>query len=269
MKFLARLNLFLLSATFPATFLVTLLATTLVPSLALADVSKTEEYTFEIEQGGRISLSNVNGDVSIAGTEGRQVHIVATKTADNQEYLDGIKIDIDASPKAIRIETRYPGQGDWKIWGDHDSGSVEYTITLPRDVEIDSIDTVNSDVLVAGVAGSISAESVNGTLQVTDAGADVNAETVNGDIDVEFTQLGAGQKISMDAVNGRIVLRLPANASAQVSAETLNGSIDAGDFGLQADDGFVGHELDGKIGGGEARISIDTVNGPVKIKKRN
>jgi len=62
---------------------------------------------------------------------------------------------------------------------------------------------------------------------------------------------------------------LPANASAQVSAETLNGSIDADDFGLKPDSGFVGHDLDGQIGGGDARVSVDTVNGSVAIKKRN
>jgi DUF4097 and DUF4098 domain-containing protein YvlB len=92
---------------------------------------------------------------------------------------------------------------------------------------------------------------------------------VNGNIDVEFLQLGSGQRVSADAVNGRIVLRLPANASAQVSAETINGSIDANDFGLQSDSEFVGNGLDGQIGGGEARVSIDTVNGSIAIKKRD
>jgi len=258
MKFTARINLLMLSGT--------VLVTTFVTSLAWAEVSKTEDYTFELEQGGRISLTNVNGDVSIAGTEGRTVHIVATKTADSQNYLEAMKIDIDAGPKSISIETRYP-ENNWKHWGGDDSGSVKYTITVPRDVEISKIDTVNSDVIVSEVTGSINTESVNGKLQVKGAVSDVDADTVNGNIDVSFARMGAGQKISMDAVNGRIVLRLPADASAQIDAETLNGSIDAGDFGLHADDGYVGHELDSKIGGGDARITIDTVNGTVTIKK--
>jgi len=258
MKFLARLNFYVLSTLF------------LVTSLALADVSKTEEYNFAIKEGGRISLSNVNGNVSIEGTDGRQVHIVATKKADSQKYLDGMKIEIDASESAIRIETQHPGgTGGILNWGGDDSGSVEYKLTVPHDVELDSIDTVNSDVVVTGVSGPISAESVNGKLQVTGASSNISADTVNGNIDVEFLQLGSGQRVSADAVNGRIVLRLPANASAQVSAETLNGSIDADDFGLESDNGFVGHELEGQIGGGEARVSIDTVNGSIAIKKRN
>jgi DUF4097 and DUF4098 domain-containing protein YvlB len=104
---------------------------------------------------------------------------------------------------------------------------------------------------------------------VTGASSNVSAETVNGTIDVEFLQLGSGQRVSADAVNGRIVLRLPADASARVTAETLNGSIDADDFGLQPESGLVGNGLDGQIGGGEARVAIDTVNGSIVIKKRD
>jgi DUF4097 and DUF4098 domain-containing protein YvlB len=91
---------------------------------------------------------------------------------------------------------------------------------------------------------------------------------VNGSIDAEFNVLAAGQRVSADAVNGRIVLRLPENASARIHAETLNGSIDAEDFALEPDGGFIGHDLDGQIGAGEARVNIDTVNGSIAFKKR-
>jgi DUF4097 and DUF4098 domain-containing protein YvlB len=258
MKFLVSLSSCVLSTLF------------LVTNLAAAEVSKTEEYSYELKEGGRISLSNVNGDVSIEGTDGRQVSIVATKKADSQKYLDGMKIEIDASESAIRIETRHPDSGGGILnWGGDDGGSVEYKLTVPRDVEIDSIETVNSDVVVGGVTGPISAESVNGKLHVTGASSNVSADTVNGTIDVEFLQLGSGQRVSADAVNGRVVLRLPADASARVTAETLNGSIDADDFGLQPESGLVGNGLDGQIGAGEARVAIDTVNGSIVIKKRN
>ncbi len=58
-----------------------------------------------------------------------------------------------------------------------------------------------------------------------------------------------------------------ADASARVVAETVNGSIDADDFGLEVEKGFVGRDLDGEIGGGDARISLDTVNGSIRIKR--
>jgi DUF4097 and DUF4098 domain-containing protein YvlB len=97
---------------------------------------------------------------------------------------------------------------------------------------------------------------------------DVNLETVNGSIMAEFDELGEGQRVSAEAVNGKIVLLIPGDASARVEAETINGSIDAEDFGLEPEKGFVGRDLSGKIGNGDARISLDTVNGSIKIKKK-
>jgi DUF4097 and DUF4098 domain-containing protein YvlB len=97
---------------------------------------------------------------------------------------------------------------------------------------------------------------------------DVSLETVNGTITADFDTLGADQRVDAEAVNGRIELILPADASARVNAETVNGSIDADDFGLEPEKGFVGRDLSGEIGGGDARISLDTVNGSVKIRKK-
>lgn len=76
------------------------------------------------------------------------------------------------------------------------------------------------------------------------------------------------QKAHLDTVNGRLTVILPANASAHVNAETINGGIDASDFGLQANKGFVGRDLSGDIGDGSARLSMDTVNGSVKIRSK-
>ena len=77
----------------------------------------------------------------------------------------------------------------------------------------------------------------------------------------------AGAEIELESVNGAIELYLPAGVSARVDAETVNGSIDADDFGLEVEKGFVGRDLDGEIGGGDAKVSLDAVNGSIRIKK--
>ena len=74
--------------------------------------------------------------------------------------------------------------------------------------------------------------------------------------------------MSLEAVKGWIVLALPADTSARVHAETVNGSIDVDDFGLKTDKGCIGHECDGQIGNVDARMSIDTVNGSIRIVKK-
>ena len=120
---------------------------------------------------------------------------------------------------------------------------------------------------IESVAGDVKASTVNGSLTVKGLAADVDLETVNGSVRAEFSALDEGQRVNAEAVNGKIVLMLPANASADVRAETVNGSIDADDFGLKAEKGFVGRDLAGSIGSGGARVSADTVNGSISIKK--
>ena len=205
----------------------------LAAASAVADVKETEEFTFEVDRGARLSLENINGSIEITGGSGSKVDIVARKKAGKQEYMDDLRVVIDADSDYVRIETRHPdSEGGWFKWGNNSSGSVSYELTVPADMNLDAI------------------------------------ETVNGSVRAEFETLGDGQRVNAEAVNGKIVLVLPANASARIEAETVNGSIDADDFGLEAEKGFVGRDLSGRIGDGDARISLDTVNGSIRINKR-
>ena len=148
------------------------------------------------------------------------------------------------------------------------SGSVSYELTVPRDVNLDTIETVNGDVEIDSVSGKVKSSTVNGSLNVSGLESDVDLETVNGSIKADFEALGDGQRVNADAVNGKILLILPPNASARINAETVNGSIVADDFGLEPEKGFVGRDLSGEIGGGDARITLDTVNGSIKVRKK-
>lgn len=247
----------------------TLAALMSVSLSAVADVESTEEMAFDVNPGARISLENINGDIDVVGGTGSQVTVVARKKAGRQEYLDGLKVVVDASPDYIRIETRHPkSESSWFNWGNDGGGSVAYELSVPADVELDSIETVNGDVRIRAVDGTVKASTVNGGLDVGNLSADVSLETVNGKIVAEFDVLGADQRVDAEAVNGRIEIRLPGDASARVTAETVNGSIDADDFGLEPEKGFVGRDLSGDIGGGAARISLDTVNGSIEISRK-
>lgn len=235
---------------------------------AMADVEDTQEWSFDVDTGARVSLENVNGDIRVTAGPAGQVAVNARKKAGSQEYLDGLEIVIDAERDYVRIETRHPkSDGGWFNWGKNGSGSVAYTLSVPADANLDRIETVNGDVSIHGVGGTVKAATVNGGLDVADLEGDVGLETVNGSIEARFATLSGDQRVDAEAVNGKIRLRLPANASARVSAETVNGSIVADDFGLEPEKGFVGRELSGDIGGGSARVSLDTVNGSIRIEK--
>ena len=55
---------------------------------AAADVEVSEEMTFDVNPGARVSLENINGDITITGGAGEQVKVTAHKKAGKLEYLD-------------------------------------------------------------------------------------------------------------------------------------------------------------------------------------
>ena len=239
-------------------------------SLSVSATEKaTENFDFELNEGGRISIDNVNGDIKITGGSGNTVQIIAEKSADDAEDLERLEVKIRADENAIRIETVYSkDDGSWL--NTNNSGEVNYTLTVPASVNLDTISTVNGEVLIKAVTGTVNAESVNGDLELYNLVGDVGLETTNGAIEASFDTLKGSQRVNADTVNGRITLLLPADSSARISAETMNGGINADDFGLEVDEGgFVGKDLNGNIGSGEARVDLDTVNGGIRIRSNS
>ncbi len=244
-------------------FVIALLAT----GSLFASVTEEETFSYKLDDGGRFSLSNVNGSVVVTGGGGDSVEIIATKKADNQEDLDKIEIEISHSAAEIVVETELGESNRWFSHGNN-SGSVKYEVIVPVSTHLDSVETVNGNVNISGVSGKVVAESVNGDLEVSDLAGDVGLSTVNGSIEAEFTRLEDQQRVNVETVNGRVSIDLPENADADISADTLNGGINASDFGLETEKGFVGSDLNGKIGNGGARVNIDTVNGSIKIRRK-
>jgi len=232
----------------------------------LASVTEEETFSFKLNEGGRFSISNVNGSITVTGGNGDSVEIVASKKADSQKELDQIEIQISHSADEIVVETEL---GDSNHWFSHNSNSatVKYDVIVPAGTRLDSVETVNGNVSISGVSGKVAAESVNGDLEITGLAGDVDLSTVNGSINAVFARLEDQQSVKVETVNGRVTINLPGDADVQISADTLNGGINASDFGLETDKGFVGSDLNGKIGSGSARLSIDTVNGAIKIRR--
>ena len=130
----------------------------LTSAAAFADVKETEEMSFEVSSGARISLENINGDIRITGGDGDKVQVTAHKKAGEQEYMDQLKVLVDADEDYIRIETKHPkSEEGWFKWGHDSSGSVSYELTVPADVRLDTISTVNGDVTIGAVSGLVKA----------------------------------------------------------------------------------------------------------------
>jgi hypothetical protein len=243
-------------------------AALLASTSAVADVTEEFTYSYELDDGGRISVDNTNGGITVVGGSGNTVEIIAEKKGKNQDALDAIKIIIDHSSDALRVETDFPdkGVGGWLSFGDDNKGSVSYTISVPSSANLESIESVNGHVEIEGVSGTVKASTVNGSIKASDLEGNAKIETVNGSVTASFASFSGQSKAAIESVNGRLTINLPDGADASVEAETINGGIDGSDFGLETNKGFIGRDLEGDIGNGSARLSLSTVNGGIKIR---
>lgn len=230
----------------------------------------TVDETVALSHGGAVSVENVNGDVTIEVWDRKEVRVYALKSASSQELLDGLKVEIHASPSAVRIETDYPSSRSSRDEGhDHSKRGnhlqVEYTLTVPRSAVVDNVDLVNGNLLVVGVEGGVEAEAVNGNIVVRDGAGAASLSTVNGGIELYVNHLGSSEQVELETVNGSIDLYLSASVGADISAETVNGRL-TNDLGLAVKKGkYVGASFDGSIGGGGSQVDLETVNGSISV----
>jgi DUF4097 and DUF4098 domain-containing protein YvlB len=235
------------------------------------DETERFEQSYPLNKNGRVSVSNINGSITIDTWDRNEVKLVAVKNSDDKERLADVEITIDSRPDYIRIETDYDGWRERSNQPRKNYGklSVEYTLTVPRNAVLNEIETVNGSVKISNATNMVKASAVNGGVTATNLRGVTNLSSVNGTVVADFEQLQAGSKINLDTVNGTVNLTIPSDANATFRADSLNGAI-TNDFGLPVRKGeYVGRDLYGKVGSGDVQIKLNSVNGPLTIKRRN
>ena len=236
------------------------------------DETERFEQIYPLSANGRVSVSNVNGSITIDTWERNEVKLEAVKTADDKSKLSEVEIQIDAQKDFLKIETNYDSwksDGGNRGWKNYGRLSVEYHLTVPKNAVLDEIETVNGSVNITNSNNLTKASTVNGTVNANNLRGTANLSTVNGNVEANFDQLQSSSKITLETVNGRVNLTIPSDSDATVKADTVNGSI-VNDFGLPVRKGqYVGKDLYGKIGSGEVQIRLNSVNGGLSIKRKD
>jgi DUF4097 and DUF4098 domain-containing protein YvlB len=232
----------------------------------------TEEFhqTYPLAADGRVSLSNINGNVRVSAWDRSEVRVDAVKRAYAPERLQEVRIEVDASPSSLRIETKYPDYS-WRSDRERDRrdepASVEYTLTVPRGASLEDVSLINGGLNIEGLAGAVHASSVNGRVTARGLTGTVNLSVVNGGLDATLDRLNESGTVSLSAVNGPLVVTIPSDANATIRASTVSGPI-RNDFNLPVREGeYVGRDLEGRIGQGAARVHLSNVNGSVSIRR--
>ena len=258
-------------------FLVLLTVCLLGLSPAFGETLREEfSRTFRLDTGGDVSIRNTNGNLDFSTWERAEVLIEATKVVKAmgrsraQDVLEQVEIEIDHSNGSLTVKTILPeskGALSW-LFGRGVDAKVSYRVTLPRLVELDA-HTVNGNVNVDSVTGTIDARTTNGQIRITDAAGKAIARTTNGNIRAEFRKIESGSNCDFRTTNGGITVWVPETLGADVEASTVNGAVNT-DFSILADasgDRWRRKRLTGEINGGGGQLSLHTVNGSIQLRK--
>jgi DUF4097 and DUF4098 domain-containing protein YvlB len=228
---------------------------------------------------GAFSLDNVNGSVTITTWTEEKVEIKALKTTKKDaENLEKVKIEVKSGPDFVSVETIYPKLKNTGV-------SVTYDVKVPEGVNLNKVSTVNGGVSISGPFGKVSASTVNGTVFAEKASGELSFSTTNGDIEalkvkgrieshtvngsIKLDIAELENKITAETVNGGITLQLSSTEelNANLRAETVNGGISV-DFPVSFQNlNKTKHMLEGRIGQGGPAISLETVNGSIRLTK--
>lgn len=229
------------------------------------------EQTYPLNANGRVSVSNVNGSITLEAWDKNEVKLVAIKTAESKERLAEVEIRVESRPDYLEVETNYD---KWKTrnggrWGNHGKLEVDYQLMVPRGAILNEIETVNGSVEVSNFTNIVRISAVNGTVKAINIRGTAKLSTVNGEVLADFDRLENGSRIALETVNGRVNLTIPSDSSATIRADSLNGNI-TNEFGLTVRKGkYVGRDLYGRIGSGDVQIKLNSVNGGLSIGRKN
>ena len=227
-------------------------------------VGKAYAKTFTLGgSAATVEIVNTNGKITVEAVDGNTVDVKATITAGGAtqeaaaELLKQVEMRDEASPTRVRLEAKWPGN----------RGAVEvvYTVRVPRSAKVD-LQNVNGVIDITGITGGVRAETTNGGVKGRDLSNAVNASTTNGGLEIAMASVGP-DGVKLETTNGGIELKLPAETKATLNLRCVNGGISVSDLPFEKDSDNTRRKVDGKLNGGGPVLSLETVNGGVRVRR--
>lgn len=241
---------------------------------AAAELTETIDKTFNVRSGATVSLTNVNGRITVGAWDQPRVRVIARKEVragrdEVDEAIRALRVDMQPRDGGLVITTHYPRSNDgissifdW-LTGSDVHAEVEYELTVPRSMNVE-VSNTNGAIRLAGVTGRHELDTTNGRIEVADCAGSLDASTTNGAIHAELKSVTKGESLRFETTNGRISVALPASLAVEVDAGTTNGSIHT-DLPV-ATTRISKNSLRGTINGGGTPLRMRTTNGGIEIK---
>src|SRR6266508_1997128 len=223
--------------------------------LSLNAAAQDFRKSYEIGQGGSISVRNVSGDVTVTGYEGETVLVLGFKEGRDR---DRVWVEDNSAGNNVDVRARYPDNCDC-------NASIRFEVKVPRaNYKFDPISSTSGDVEVTGVSGDLLAKSTSGN--VGKINGTVSGKSTSGNVEVEIMQLSGAGDMEFASTSGNVRVKLPANLDADVRMSTTSGGLKT-DFPLTIEEPErgSGRRAAGRVGGGSRNLRLSSTSGSVSL----
>jgi hypothetical protein len=195
---------------------------------------KTFDQTFQVTDGGTLTLKTDVGSVEIVGVEGGKEVSVHALVKGRQRDMDEFEITARTTAAGVEVTGRsLRAKHLWNFWGD--DLDVSFSVKVPKEYNL-TVCTSGGDIAITGVNGKIDGETSGGNLTLTNVHGAISLETSGGDIRAEKVEgmlhmATSGGDIRVGDVKGDVDVSTSGGDIAlgpvegKVRAETSGGNI--------------------------------------------
>jgi hypothetical protein len=256
------------------------LAVAAVP--ALAQNAADFRWSGSAPAGSEVSVSNVNGNVTITPSTTGRVEVFGTKRGSGTS-LSHIRADVQQTSRGIVVCVLYDensycddngshsGDRGWRNrdddWG---NARIDLQVAIPTNLQV-SAASVSGDVSVTGAQGDVRATAVSGDVFLDKLHAtSIKATTVSGDLEVRVDELLGRGDFSFTTVSGDLTLMVPRNFDADLTMSSVSGDVSS-DFALTvgANNRMRRGSVEARIGNGGRRLDVHSVSGSLHLRAIN
>lgn len=243
-----------------------------------------EEMRVRGTLGDDVEGLDITGDAGYLAVE---VDIPRTRGRGNWDLEADLELWVPASAR-LEVETVSASIEVAEVTGRLELESVSGEVDVRGDVGQADLSTVSGRIRFAGSTPSLAAESVSGAVRVEGANGQLELSTVSGRLEVMAGSLergtlesvsgsvelsctlAQGARLDIDSHSGNVTLDLPRDASASFEIQTFSGRIDneSGPEPQRTDRYGPGERLEFSRGGGDARVTVETFSGNVRLRAR-
>lgn len=282
-----------------ALFFALLLAVS-VPAAHAQPAERTVSDTVSLNADGTVYIENHDGAITVTPWDRSEVQYEARITHERQEGVDNTRIRVDASGRALRLETDFDDIPKENIWGGRSAPKVYYTLKVPAAASV-VVDDHESSINIRGLSGRVEIDTHDGSMSLTDLSGDVEIDTHDGSVelanvtgslevdthDSDVRAIGLRGPVEIDTHDGDIDMQFAAldgpitidshDARATITLPDGTGFDLDSDMGRDADldiepdlmvSNIGGDGIRGKANGGGPRIRVSSHDGELRIRTR-